>query len=186
MWWDICISSLKMSFHYDRYWQILIEINEHMILIEIIQGLKEIPNSLTFFYWYFPQYMIILQINHFQLQVGWKVFNWINIFWNMKFSFAFLLRSGKKLLELWFELRKYICCKLEWEGWWCSHFIPYLWEYSKYIEQFNITGGLNNISFHLNVNIVYISHISTFLPCKFRLNAFKEHYQECELPRWCL
>ena len=96
MWWDICISSLKMSFHYDRYRQILIEINEHMILIEIIQGLKEIPNSLTFFYWYLPQYMIILQINHFQLQVGWKVFNWINIFWNMKFSFAFLLWSGKK------------------------------------------------------------------------------------------
>lgn len=69
-----CISSLKMSFHYDKYWQILIEINEYMILTEIIQGLEETSNSLILFYWYLPQCMIILQINHFQLQVGWKVF----------------------------------------------------------------------------------------------------------------
>ena len=48
-----------------------------MILIEILQGLEDTSSSPTFFYWYLPQYMIILQINHFQLQVGWKVFNWI-------------------------------------------------------------------------------------------------------------
>ena len=37
-----------MSFHYDKYLQIQIEINEYTILTEIIQGLEETSNSHTF------------------------------------------------------------------------------------------------------------------------------------------
>lgn len=71
----LCILSLKMSFHTARCYQILIPILKHTILIEHIHCLEGIFRILFVPFLFAFEHVVIMQINHFQLKIMWKLLN---------------------------------------------------------------------------------------------------------------
>lgn len=143
-----CISSLKMSFHYDKYWQILIEIKEYMILTEIIQGLEETSNSLILFIdifclsvWLFCRLIINCRL--------WNGLHRI-VKYILKYEIFLCISNEvwkKKAARTVVWAQKIHLLKTGVGGVVVFSLYILLWEYSKYREQFNITGGWNRYTF---------------------------------------